>query len=64
MKGEARAAALRALNDLGVVRASCIHPGYEGLYRRGLASRTAAPGGLFDYRLTDAGRADAKETFR
>ena len=64
MKGEARRSALRALDDLGVVRASAIHPGYESLFRRGLACRTAATGGLFNYRLTAAGRAHAKETLR
>lgn len=53
--------ALRALRDLGVVRATGTQPGFEGLFGRGLASRVQAPGGLYDYRLTADGRQFAKE---
>lgn len=59
-----RRAALRALHDMRVVRASAIHPGYQDLYIRRFASRTPAPGGLYDYRLTPEGEQIAKEIFR
>ena len=59
------AAALRALFDLGVVRASWSHPGYTALRNRALASYQWKPGQPDpDYRLTPRGEALAKDLFR
>jgi hypothetical protein len=50
-------AALRALRDCGVIRASGFHPGYAGLRGKGMAfgTPTLAPDKR-DYRLTSKGR--------
>jgi hypothetical protein len=63
INGPTRRAALRALYDVGVVRASVINPGFDDLFRRDLASRTPAGTGQCDYRLTDQGVRFAKEAF-
>lgn len=54
-------AALRALRDLGVVRARWDHPGYRQLRERRLVTCELADQD-FDYRLTPRGQAVAEET--
>ncbi|QDP55240.1 MAG: hypothetical protein Tp170SUR191951_78 [Prokaryotic dsDNA virus sp.] len=56
-------AALRALHDVGVVRAEWNHPGYEVLRHRNLIAWRAASTTARDYRLTPRGRELAKDLF-
>lgn len=60
MTASARLLALRALVDLGVVRARADAAGYADLWRGGLASMTPGePEPICAFRLTVGGKAEA-----
>lgn len=57
--------ALRALRDLGVVRAPWSHPGFRLLRSRRFVSYLPVPGQpLLDFRLNDHGRNHARLALR
>lgn len=63
MMGPAARNALRALNDVGLVRAPWDHPGYRALrVHRFVTFRPA--GDQWDYQLTPRGKQYAERMFR